>query len=185
MITWRPLSDSIGRFEQFLRAAAPITDWHVVFDMGTVARVNPAETRTFEGFDHANIPLYRLTDPVEEHIAYHVDAMAKRMAILEHTEQTVLETAYQLLIADGYPTRGASDRFPIPLENPAGDDVQQPILWSVVWPQRSPALTNLAIDPLAEHARNVAGELRRLDFIYPRAAALISPGLVVTMCTTM
>ena len=187
MASWIKVNDATESFVRFLTTAvkhAPLTDWHVIFSMGSVARVKP-------GVDNFNLnanaytfswPVNRLEDPNDKQ-----KIILDNVKIFNHANANVtgdvgnaLRAAYRMLITDGYPVPGTSgsDRIPIPIDDPT--NMADGIFWMLIWNNRHPMLYNITYGEDPAIAATVGGELRRHDFMFPRVHAIISRDLKIT-----
>lgn len=186
---WTRIDEAVNRFVRFLQGAVnvggPLASWHVIFDMGTVARIEPDQLACqFAGYDGkyiADYPTHRLEseDILTDIISCNVQVWESQKDQLSGDANRAIRAGYQLLTDDGYPYPGGqgSDRMPIPAENPH-DHTE--ILWHVMWMHRHKYINNLVLsdDPMV--AVQTAGEFRRLDVMFPKVYAVISPDLIVT-----
>lgn len=176
---WDEFETAMCAFESFLhdaRSGGALQDWHVIFDMGTVARFNINSAREFGGYDSEYLAKWSHRDDIIENIEY-ATMIWNEQSLLAGQEGKVVRCAYNILIRDGYPIPGTNDIVPVPLQMP--DDSAE-YLWSLIWTNRSVELTNLAIANNMLCALIIGSECRRRDFLIPRVRAVISPDLVVT-----
>lgn len=174
---WSDSNATIESFVQFLELATAgktLQDYHVIFTMGTMVRLRTGDPE-FTGY----------TGQYLENLPVDVAAVLDENIAIWDVQKTIpgehgraVRIAYKRIIDDAYSPPGdrKSERFPIPCQDPSTDE----ILWNVVWVNRDPAITNLCIAESPEVAAGIVGELRKLDFVYPRAVAIISPDLTVT-----
>jgi len=183
---WKSFPEATVAFREFLRIAVskggPLSDWHVVFQCGTVARVRLYEKhKEFKGYDSSlgkyyveNWPVHRIPDPT--------DTLVENRAVREYQRELLpdeigraLRVAYHMLLADDYPHPGAgSDRSVVPMNEPVenGDN-----LWALFWIQRDRYIFNLALARNDAEANALGADLRRYDHLFPRVVLVIAPDL--------
>lgn len=186
---WTRIDEAVTKFVKFLReavsAGGPLADWHVIFSMGTVTRVEPSQfAHQFAGYDGkyiADYPTHRLAseDVLPDIISCNAVIWNSQKDLAGDIGNS-LRVGYQMLTADGYPYPGGegSDRIPIPAEIPGNDSTE--LLWHVMWMHRHKYINNLVISEDPMEAILTAGEFRRLDVMFPKVYAVISPDLVIT-----
>lgn len=187
---WGLFEKALEKFMIFLEKAAEfgeLSDWHIIFSMGTVIRLNPNLQTQFGGFDSEyieNFPVHRLADKndLSDIIRQNKETFEQNMKFFtDNTTQNIISSAYHSLLAAGYPYPGTemSDRVPVLLENV--QNVQNDLLWSVLWPHNNEQITNLAVGDCAQNMIVTSGECRRLDFMFPKIAAIIKPDLTLIL----
>lgn len=178
---WNDADVSIDMFKKFLIGAVkkggPILQYHVIFSMGTIARLD-LEQVEFTGYDSFDrYPTERIKpEHLDDIIKDNIETWHRQKNMLDGDLGKALRIAYKQLDDDGYPYPGAgSDRAPMPCSNADG-----PKLWNVIWMDRSPQLANLTLSDDPVRAVILSGEQRRLDCIAPKVIAVISPDLSIT-----
>ena len=161
-------------------------DFHVVFRCGTFVRCQATKDK-FIGF-HSNeydFPTHRLEDPevlpevLENNQTIYQKATEIKSDCPKYIE--VLNSAYNLLVKDGYPYPGGegADRLPIPTSKHGG---------LVMFPTRDPYVMNVVhssmmadpnhlITPM--HMVMIGGEGRRNDYMEPVPIAIFDRHLNV------
>ncbi len=186
-MAWSFLPETVDKFHEFLTAATnsagPLQDWHVIFDMGTVVRITPADIALDPVVDFGanyvqDFPVDRIDDD-----KFDLNIIEQNTAVYNAQRDIgdpgVISAAYNALISDGYPYPGGqgSDRAASPLSDPA-QDADKNILWGVFWPNRNIMVFNILQQETNSQAVIFGGEMRRLDVMFPRAAYVISPDIV-------
>jgi hypothetical protein len=187
--TWNKFDRALELFKSFLEAAVnkggQMNGYHVIFNMGTVARFN-LDKHEFTGYTGEYVmdwPIHRLPKDdsvkLEEIIENNNAIWLGQKSMLDGDLGKAVRCAYNILVADGYPYP-CGDGFER-TAFPCADIDKSNILWSVVWTNRDPRLTNLAIaDTNIANAITIGGELRRLDYMFPHARVIIAPDLTIT-----
>jgi hypothetical protein len=158
----------------------------VVFTCGTIVRCQ-ASDEPFVGFDSEDydFPTHRLNDPdVLDEILLHNEETYKRILNIDTScpkYKQVMQSAYNLLVKDGYPYPGGegADRLPIKLSDHTG---------LVFFPYRSPYVMNIVHSSMMASPPSsltqgqivmIGGEGRRNDYMEPKPVAVIDRNLTV------
>ncbi len=179
-VSWTEFDKALNKFINFLSDVGknnPILDWHVIFSMGTVTRFDPTECDEFIGYTGEyvlNYPLNRIKDIEIDEIITHNVLIWNEQKNTSGEIGTSINCAYEILINDGYPYPGTkqSDRYAIPCEKP-----EKEFLWNINWLNCDTRITNLSLADNHNNAVALGGEFRRLDYMFPKVLAVITPNL--------
>jgi hypothetical protein len=190
-VSWVHIEDAIERFIWFLQdiSVKDISNtYHIVFGCGTVVRVllNDKEFKGYDGSFMEEWPLERIKDDAATIDEIFSDCKTEwyiQSRILDEIDANAskaIRCAYETFIKDGFPLPGQSSaRVCVPME--LSDQTE--LLWGIIWEKRNYKVYNLIIgsDENIQQMTNTAGELRRLDFMFPSVYAVITPQMKVYM----
>ncbi len=181
---WEPLRRGIQCLALFLSTATKPSqrEWHVVFRCGTVVRLDGTESE-FAGYTpHTYVfPDHRVEDEgVVRDVMDDNRRVWEAQRAIPDPAGTAIRLAYTRLVAQGYPYSGT------PQANrsarPTGVETEADgLMWIVYWPglDCTGRVSNLAFAGDIKGAVESAGNNRRLDYMYPEAAAVIDHELNV------
>lgn len=187
-VSWKEFDRALNTFHDFLKfatlAGGPLRDYHVIFRMGTVARLSLElpEFTEYTGEYVENYPAHRIPDDELGNIIKHnIHTWELQRNVLSGDVGRAVKIAYKLLIDDKYPYPGGdgSDRFPVPCQNPDVVMQNNEILWNLIWPRGCDKLSNLILAAEPGAAVQLGGEFRRYDYMFPKVRAIITPDLTI------
>ena len=188
-------------FEEIKAKGKTMSRWLVLFSFGSEVTIFQDDVE-FTGFTKENyeFPQHRIKEGTDEefisknkqvwdyqsnltvnNVEYYYppenvkdnDQKAEQITELELKEiQHAVKQAFNTLIRDGYPYPGGqgADRVDIPVTG-------HPNLQSIFWPSRSLKISNFVYSEVQNSGASCAfaGELRRYDFMFPKALMVINP----------
>lgn len=162
------------------------SDWHIVFSGGTIVRICSSNMygKEFQGYELCSegsyqdkYPTHRLKSKADlkNILTDNIKVWNSQKDALPDMHGKVLRIAYDILIEDGYPYPGGegSDRTAIPITDPSLSN-DSSAKWLILWPNRNMYILNIT-DGTFNTALMLGGELRRLDFMFPKVYAVIDP----------
>lgn len=178
--TMDDICNIVDKFICFLRTASVYggyTDWHVIFQSGTVIRFDLNSGIEFTNFDENT---YDKDIICREIVENNIIVYQLQKDILPDDFGKALRIAYNILLSDGCENiyTDFTDLISIPCEN---IDTVDMILWITKWIKSDERISNLSIANDYTQAQKSAINCRLFDYIFPKVFAVISPNLDIAI----